>query len=147
MGLISSLTTLLSGEGKSAKEAVILLSFVFVVVSVCCHFCCCLFVVVFVAVSICCCFRCCFCLLLFLLVVVRTEQDVRLGLQSICYKNVSLRKYGHFNGHTVLCHFELLTSTEKLQKQSFFTIKVAETALRHIHVHMCLKAVSVTLIV
>ena len=37
-------------------------------------------------------------------------------------KNVSLRRYGSFNG-LVLCHLELLTSAEKLQKLCYFFSK------------------------
>ena len=39
-------------------------------------------------------------------------------LQRFCCKNISLRRYGGFNGLVVLCHLELLTSAEKLQKQT-----------------------------
>ena len=33
---------------------------------------------------------------------------------QVCCKNVSSRRYGSFNGHIELHHFDLLMSTEKL---------------------------------
>ena len=39
-------------------------------------------------------------------------------LQKLCCKNISLWRYGSFNGLVVLCPLELLTSAEKLQKQT-----------------------------
>ena len=36
-------------------------------------------------------------------------------VQRFCCKNVSLRRYGSFNSFSVLDHYELLMSTERLQ--------------------------------
>ena len=38
-------------------------------------------------------------------------------IQNFCFKNVILRRYVNFNSLVELHHLDLLTSTEKLQKQ------------------------------
>ena len=48
-------------------------------------------------------------------------------LQRFCSKNVSLRRYGSFNGLSVLHHLELLTSAEKLNYAPF-TLTVTESS-------------------
>ena len=50
-------------------------------------------------------------------------------IQRFCCKNMSLRRYGSFNGFIELHHLELLRSAKNFKiKQCYFTLELTKTA-------------------